>query len=402
MKKLYWPVLFVICVILVFFIYLYFTYPTSSPFTSFFYIVETLTHPHAKMKKEVMGFLPYWRMDDSKYIKFDLLTEVNFFSLNIDGKGNFVKVVKNETDPGWLVWNQQRVKDLITKTRISGGEFTVTIMASQNNIIDNLLKNQSAQDNLIRNIVSEVESRHLDGVTIDFEYQGNADSRLKTAFTAFTGRLSEELHKVSDEIDFELTLLPTEDRSEGLFDIPRLVKVVNRFVGMTYDYYGANSEIAGPVAPMKGFAEKKYFFDVTTAYNDYLKYIPKEKILMGIPYYGWDWAVADGKKIQSAVLPQNDKNNYAAVMSYGRMRERKEFKKDQCQWDDYAEEEWCWYVDGKGVEHQVWLENDRSIGIKFGFAKERDFAGTAIWVLGYDKDYPDLWNLMEKMFADRK
>nr|MDQ3017711.1 glycosyl hydrolase family 18 protein [Bacteroidota bacterium] len=162
-----------------------------------------------------------------------------------------------------------------------------------------------------------------------------------------------------------------------------------------------SSTNAGPIAPMTGFKENKYFFDVTAMYDDLEKYIPKEKIIMGVPHYGWDWAVEDGKTIQSTTLLQTDPENYAAVISYARAKEFKDFKKNQCKFDDYAKEPWCWYKDKKtGVDHQVWFQNEKSIGIKYDFANTRDFRGIAIWTLGYDKDYPDLWELMKKKFIN--
>jgi spore germination protein len=169
---------------------------------------------------------------------------------------------------------------------------------------------------------------------------------------------------------------------------------------MSYDYYGISSDIAGPIAPMKGFKENKYFFDVTTTYEDYLKQIPKNKIVMGVPYYGWDWAVKDGATITSRTFPSDNPNNYAAVLSYARMREDKDLNRKQCQWDDFAEENWCWYTDQKtGIDHQVWFEDAKSLGVKYDYANKQDFSGIAIWVLGYDKDYPDLWNLMKEKFS---
>jgi spore germination protein len=148
--------------------------------------------------------------------------------------------------------------------------------------------------------------------------------------------------------------------------------------------------------------QNKFYFDVKTTYDDYLKVIPKEKILMGVPYYGRDWAVQSGSRIQSKTLPDSDPDSYRAVISYARAREMKEFKKSQCKFDSVAQQPWCWYTDEKTkVDHQVWFEDTKSIGLKYDFAKNQDFGGVAIWVLGYDKDYPDLWNLIKNKFSDK-
>lgn len=376
-----------------------FMYPTTSPINAILFFIESKQHPHLTMSSQTIAFLPYWRIDDTKYTRFDLLSEVNYFALNIDGSGNFIQITNNQTDPGWKAWNSSPVKDLIAKTQLSGDLFTLTIATTRNKVIESLLGNTQAQQTLITNILDQVASRRLNGITIDFEYDGKPDTIYIQAFTQFAKTLSSKLHEQSPHTTISLTLLPLAGREKGLFDLPNLTSYFDHFIGMSYDYYAATSDIAGPIAPMKGFAENKFFFDVTTTYQDFLKIIPKEKIIMGVPYYGWDWAVQKGKKIQSNTLPQSDPNSYTAVLSYARMREDKDLHPDQCTWDEFAQERWCWYITSNGVNHQAWFEDNKSIDIKYLYAKNMNFAGIAIWTLGYDKGYPDLWDLMRTDFA---
>jgi spore germination protein YaaH len=175
----------------------------------------------------------------------------------------------------------------------------------------------------------------------------------------------------------------------------------DRVVVMSYDYYASNSDIAGPVAPMGGFAEKKYLFDIVTTYEDYLKVVPKEKLVMGVPYYGYDWPVENGSEINSPTLPQNDQNGYPEVISYGRAKTFESLKEENCQWEPLAQSRWCYYTDPETeVDHQVWVEDNQSIEAKFNFAKKEDLSGIAIWTLGYDKQYPDLWEMIKKIFSN--
>jgi GH18 family chitinase len=43
--------------------------------------------------------------------------------------------------------------------------------------------------------------------------------------------------------------------------------------------------------------------------------------------------------------------------------------------------------------------DNKSIEVKFNFAKSNDLGGIAIWTLGYDKDYSDLWDLIKSKFT---
>jgi spore germination protein YaaH len=380
-------------------IYLARIYPTTSPLKSGVYKMESLIKPHAKMKKKTFGFLAYWRLDEISEQRLDLLTEVNYFGLNIDGEGNIIKEVNGETDPGWREWNNQNVQDLIARTQIMGGNFSVTIISQNNDNINSILDNSKVQENLISNIVSEVSSRKLDGVNIDFEYLGEPDEEYKEKFTEFSNALKKKLVAQSPNAKLYLSIMPRSARDPDLFEFKELANIYDEFIGMSYDYSGISSDIATATAPLTGFDENKYFFDITTTYNDFLKTIPSNKILMGVPYYGWEWAVEEGRQIQSKTL--TDDNSYAAVMSYERAKSSLYLKENQCQFDEYALQPWCFYKNMEtGADHQVWFENEQSISAKYNFAIEKDLSGVAIWILGYDAGQPELWNLMGEKFAE--
>lgn len=376
-------------------------YPTAQPFTSISYTYDQIKSPHEALQKDIIGFLPYWRMDDTKYLKFDLLSEIIYFSLTVNEKGEILKVVDGETDPGWRWWNSDVVKDLVAKTQISGAKISVAIAMHENDTIEKFLDDQDAQKNLNKNLLELIRTNNLDGINIDFEYAGEpTDESYREKFTQFNTQLSSELKSNIPEIELSIDFYPFSVQKPRLFDVPKLEPLFDKIIVMSYDYYGVSSNVAGPVAPMYGYAEEKYLFDVSSTYSDYINVVPKEKIIMGIPYYAWDYPVTDGTQPMSSVLPQNDINGYTSVMSYGRMRTNTDIKPENCVWDDLAKQNWCYYQDATtGKYRQIWLEDNQSLEIKFDFAKENDLGGIAIWTLGYDKEYPDLWNMIREKFV---
>ena len=62
-----------------FWIYSSFTYPTTSPINVISFFIQSKQHPHKNMEQQTVAFLPYWRMDDLKYARFDLLSEIIYF-----------------------------------------------------------------------------------------------------------------------------------------------------------------------------------------------------------------------------------------------------------------------------------------------------------------------------------
>ncbi|MDE2590940.1 MAG: hypothetical protein KGL95_14890, partial [Patescibacteria group bacterium] len=243
---------------------------------------------------------------------------------------------------------------------------------------------------------------NLNGVNLDFEYDGSPEASLKNKFTTFISNLSSDLKQTKAGVTLSLDLLPSGGRKPGLFDFTALSPIVDRFILMTYDYYALNSSTAGPIAPLYGFPEKKFLLDVNTTVSDYKKLIPSKKTLMGIPYYGYDWPVEKGLQFMSSTLNQNDQNGYPAVISYGRMRTDKDLTSSQCTFDPLAREPWCWYTDADThKDHQVWFEDARSIKEKFGFVSSHKLGGVAIWTLGYDKQYENLWTLLAQFFTQK-
>jgi spore germination protein len=391
-------VLLVLALIGGFLIYAHASYPTTSAVNVLSDLVSAEQHPHVSLSKQTIAFLPYWRLDNIQYARYDLLSEVNFFSLTVGHDGHIVQVTGDQTEPGWRWWNTQQVKDLIPRVQILGDAFGLTLAMLNDSDITSVLRSPSAQQNLISDTLDQIHSRHLNAITLDVEYSGTPPAAYRRDFTAFAQRFTTSLRHQASGTTLSLTLPPLAGREQGLFDLPRLAPLFDRFIGMTYDYYNASTNVAGPEAPMSGFASHRFVFDVTTAYQDYLHAIPRTKIVMGIPYSGWDWAVRKGKGVLGRTLPVNNPNSYAAILSYGRMRGFGELKPSQCQWNKDAEEPYCRYVDSKGVQHLVWFENNRSIAVKYSYAKANGFAGIAIWILGYDSKYPDLWAILRKTF----
>jgi len=383
-------------------VWLYFLemYPLSSPLLSMQYFIEHEINPHRNLTKYVFGFLPYWDLDDIQYIRPTDMSEINYFSLSVGNDGHLVTVTNGQTDPGWNGWEQQSTKNFITESQIMGTKVTLTVAAQQNSLIESVLNSNTAQQNLISDIITQVTQRRLNGVNLDFEYSGTPDTIYQQDFSYFSKKLASQLKKQNPKSTLTLSILPFSTQQTGLFDFSQLVHVYDHFIGMSYDYYAQNSSVAGPAAPLYGFTQGKYFFDVSTTYSYFLKYIPKNKLLMGIPYYGWEWAVENGSTINSQTLSPDNPNSYAAIISYARYRTDTDIKQNQCQWESYAQESWCWFTDKQtGIDHQIWPMDNKAIQVRFNYANNQNFAGIAIWTLGIDKNYPDLWNELQTTFS---
>lgn len=384
-------------------LWLHFLYPTTSPFKAISYLNYHRTHKRQDLSARAVGFAPYWLLERMQDIRLDLLTDVVFFSLSVDDQGNFAKKnSKGEDDEGWLAWNAAPANDLLAKTQIMGGRTGLTVAVLKNDDIINFLNNDSSRNNLISNTVKEIKRKHLKLVNLDFEYTGEPTDDLPGKFSGFVAEFNQALSAEAPGTELSIDIMARSGRDPRIFELKKLNSAVDRFIVMSYDYYTPGSDSAGPVAPISGFSDKKYFFDVTTTYADLEKILPKDKIIMGVPHYGYDWPVQDKNNPRSLALDQSDANGYAETLSYKRSRDDSQFSGGNCHFDELAQEPWCGYTDSStGKDRVVWFENNQSIKVKYDFAKARGIEGIAIWALGYDNGYPDLWEILQQTFSGR-
>lgn len=400
-SKVLWIIIALIIIILgVPLLWIHFLYPTTSPFKAISYLNYHRTHPHQNLSKRTIGFAPSWMLDKMQDTRLDLLSDVIFFNLSVDENGNFAeKNSKGENDDGYLAWNAAPANDLLAKAQIMGTKTGISITALKNERINNFLASDQYQNNLISSTIKQVKRKHLKLVNLDFEYTGDPPTDTPAKFTDFVAKFNQRLEAEAPGTELSIDIMARSGRDPRLFELVKLNSSVDRFIVMSYDYYTPGSDSAGPVAPINGFENKKYFFDLTTTYNDLEKLLPKDKIIMGIPYYGYDWPVKDKNNPRSLTLKQSDANGFAEILSYNRARSESQFSADSCHFDDLAQEPWCGYTDqDTGKDRVAWFENNQSLKVKYDFAKSRDLAGIAIWALGYDRDYTDIWEIMRQTF----
>lgn len=96
--------------------------------------------------------------------------------------------------------------------------------------------------------------------------------------------------------------------------------------------------------------------------------IPRQKIMMGLPNYGYDWILPFIQGVTRATTIGND---YAVEIA---ARSRAEIQFDQTAQSPFFE-----YRDTNGLSHVVWFEDVRSMQAKFGLMDEYGLIGGGYW-----------------------
>ncbi len=214
-----------------------------------------------------------------------------------------------------------------------------------------VLSSASSQQNCIRHMINLLPPDAA-GVHLDFE---GVEASYRIPFLTFLESLRASLHERGLLLTIAIPAKHTEWAAPG-YDFAGIGRFCDSITLMTYDeHYSGGSP--GPIASLPWM----------TKVLDYaLRYIPREKILLGVPVYGYDWSGEPTRILPMRDIPELIAQTNARIL-----------------WSDSAVEPYFYYWKER-VRHTVWYENELSAKIRFGFVKSYSLKGVAIWRLGYE------------------
>jgi hypothetical protein len=74
------------------------------------------------LRREVLGFAPYWELSQQGNWNYTLLSTVAYFGLDLNGDGSW-----DMTRQGWTGWNSQQLSTIITNAHQAGDRVVVVI-----------------------------------------------------------------------------------------------------------------------------------------------------------------------------------------------------------------------------------------------------------------------------------
>ncbi|MCU7495647.1 MAG: hypothetical protein HF311_09285 [Ignavibacteria bacterium] len=327
------------------------------------------------LKGTVFGYLPSWKYPEAvKNIKYRLLSHLAVFDFAADRDGN----IKN---PDMWPW-----KDVIDSAHTNGVKVIMTVLNSDSLQIHNILSNSKARQRSFQNIRSTLVEFGLDGVNIDFENLKRADRN--EAIIGYMRDLTAYIHREfpAYEVSFAGPAV-----NWGGWNFKGLSEACDYIFIMGYENFDNRSNIAGPPASLNGtyYSIESTLLSTVFGYGDVTSTTP-QKLILGLPYYGNHWVTETGNP-QAVSIRYVEAPTYNALMLEAEKNRYKKF------WDKYNSVPWIRYQ--KDNEwHQVWFEDQRSLGIKYDYAISKNLRGIGIWALGYDGKRKELWKEIEKRF----
>ncbi|MDO8498298.1 MAG: glycosyl hydrolase family 18 protein [bacterium] len=347
-----------------------------------------------KRTKEVFGFAPFWTFDKLGNVDFDTLTTLAYFGVPVLSNGDL-----DRSDFGYQTFKSREATDLFKKAHAHGTRVVLTITQMDNWPIEALLDDPQAQDNAIAQITYEVQSRGVDGVNVDMEYQGDPGDDYRQKFTRFVARLTEEMHRQNPNSKVTVSVYAASVKDPKIYDVRALAKVSDGIFMMAYDFANASSDTAMPTAPLRGAKEGQYWYDVSSAVDDFLTVMPANKLILGVPWYGYNYPVYE-PGVKSQTFGRTVTQTYEAAQENVKP-DREDILDYQEGWDNFGEVGFRAYYTASGIWRMIFLEDGRSLGIKYDFAKSKNLGGVGIWALGFDGNQGDLWSVLREKFGQK-
>lgn len=330
-------------------------------------LTEDRGRPRIHTSGYAYPFISPWVLDET----LPYLSELPIFSYGFTPEGNLVPPLLEEE---WMIIAALENGTMPTLTLTPLGEDG----RFNNNLIHILVTDLSVQQNLTRQLLQVMMEKGYHGLNLDFEYI-MAEDRLY--YAQFVGNTTRVMNLYGIPVSVALAPKYSDEQEGELYegmDYALLGAAANSVLLMTYEWgytYGPPMAVA-PISQVRRVVE----YAVTR--------IPREKISLGVPNYGYDWALP----FESGVTKARTLGNVEAVqlaILYGA----------EIQFDEDAQSPYFYYQE-YGVEHVVWFQDVRSYRATFDLIKEFNLRGAGYWQIM--QLFRANWLLLSDTFEIRK
>lgn len=264
-----------------------------------------------------------------------------------------------------------RALPLMVLTNTENGVFSLDVAHA-------VLADAVAREKLLVNIENTVQKMNYAGVNVDFEHIPPAD---RDRYTDFLKELTVRMHAIGRLVSTALAPKTSGEQPGTWYeahDYGAHGAVVDFVILMTYEWGWAG----GPPMAVAPVSQVRRVLDYAVTV------IPRSKIMMSAPLYGYNWTLPykAGGRFAASISPQEAVNlawDAGAPIQY----------------DESAQSPFFHYYDESGKEHVVWFEDARSMQAKFQLVKEYGLRGISFWALG--DDFPQVWPLLAGNFHIR-
>lgn len=258
------------------------------------------------------------------------------------------------------------VMPLMVVTNIFEGSFSTDVLTQ-------ILANPEASERLISSILAELERKGYGGVNLDMEYIAPTD---KDAYNAFLLELSRRLHERGYILITAVAPKYRADQPGILYeshDYKVQGEAADYVIIMTYEWgYTYSSPMS--VQPIN---------EVRRVLEYAVSEIPSQKIIMGMPNYGYDWTLPFVRGTAASSIGFTAALNTAIRFN------------SEILYDEKSQTPYFYYTEN-GTRHVVWFDDAKSIDAKLRLVDEFDLAGASYWTI--NRCFIPNWEIVQNLF----
>ena len=227
-----------------------------------------------------------------------------------------------------------------------------------------ILSDSTKVKNILDTIEQQIVANNFDGFQVDFE---NLNLSSEKPLTNFMHSLNDRLKargKLTTMAVVSRTSSQPTSQFSAAYNYSALAPYLDLVTVMTYDYSWSAGD-PGPVAPVDWQAR-------VMAYA--VPNFGAGKVLLGVPFYGYDWDITKEKADPSTRASSTDFNNTMQLQ---------QANNGTFGYDNTSQEPYLDYTKN-GDTHKVWFENAQSLQAKLNLMKQLQLRGFAAWRLGHE------------------
>lgn len=251
-----------------------------------------------------------------------------------------------------------------------------------NYYVTEVLSHSTARRKLIKNLVTDVKDKGIDGINVDFECIG---IEIADDYVEFICELSVWCRKEGIVLSVDM-YVPSD--INGYYNRKTVLEVADYLVIMGYDEHWAGAPQAGSVASLP-YVEKgiKDTIEQSGVAN---------RIINAIPFYTRIWSETPIEYAEpgSQIVDDNIKGSYALdsrAVGFGTAEKELEKYGVNKFWVEDLSQYYAEYQEGNSLM-RVWLEEEKSVTAKLDVMKNYDLGGVACWRLGLEEDW--VWGII--------
>ncbi len=297
------------------------------------------------------------------------LTYLSIFAYEVQENGSLNTI---PDDPLIAAARNAHVAPMMVITNIAQGQ------GFSSDLAHTILSSAQVQQNLINNIINTLRTKNYYGLDIDFEYIYPADGN---AYDQFLRTIAARLKPLGYTLTTAIAPKNRADEKGLLYEAHRYPvhgQYVDHVIIMTYEW-GYTFGEAQAVAPIHQ-VRRVLDYAVTA--------IPSEKILMGMPNYGYDWTLPFVQGSRAKTL-----TNTGALDLARREQAAIDF-------DNTSQAPLFRYADDARKQHVVWFDDARSTRARLRLVNQYDLGGVSYWTIG--SYFPQNWLILNSMYDVRK